>query len=136
MELAVYPENLLNSQDAFHKDGSQLVSNPRQQEAKKRDAKYGIKNAKDFPALRARSYVSITCWNNGNANRKRGEEKAVNEWGKKNTAAKSGGGDVVRRMEEDETEEHNKDFLMQQDQLDPLCNTFQFLEQRSEVQRQ
>lgn len=59
--LATHPEYLLNSQDAFHEDGSQLVSNPRQQKAKERDAKYGIKNAKDFPAHCSRSYVSITC---------------------------------------------------------------------------
>lgn len=59
--LAAHPEYLLNFQDAFHKDGPQLVSNARQQKAKERDAKYGIKNAKDFPALCSRSYVSITC---------------------------------------------------------------------------
>lgn len=64
-KLASHPEYLLDSQDAFHKDGPQLVSNPRQQEAKERDAKYGIKDAKDFSALRAWSYVSITCHKQG-----------------------------------------------------------------------
>lgn len=61
--IATHPEYFLKSQDAFHKDGSQLVSDPRQQKAKERDAKYGIKNAKDFPALCSWSYVSITCQN-------------------------------------------------------------------------
>lgn len=73
MAFSTHPEYLLNSQDAFHKDGPQLVSNPRQQEAKERDAKYGIKDAKDFPPLRAWSYVSITCQNKANT-RKRREE--------------------------------------------------------------
>ena len=61
--LLTHPEYFLNSQYAFHEDGPQLVSNPRQQKAKERDAKYGIKDAEDFPTLRARSYVSITCRN-------------------------------------------------------------------------
>lgn len=65
-----HPEYLLNSQDAFHKDGSQLVSNPRQQKAKERDAKYCIKNAKDFSTLRSWSYVSITCQNKENKGEK------------------------------------------------------------------
>lgn len=56
-----YSENLLNSQNALHKDGSQLVSNSRQQKPKERDAKYGIKNAKDLSTLCSRCYVSITC---------------------------------------------------------------------------
>lgn len=75
LKLATHPEYLLNSQDAFHKDGSQLVSNPRQQEAKERDAKYGIKDAKDFPELCAWSYVSITCHTNEQHTRKRGGEE-------------------------------------------------------------
>lgn len=61
LKLDTHPEYLLNSQDAFHKDGAQLVSYTRQQKAKERNAKYGIKNAKDFPAFCAWSYVSITC---------------------------------------------------------------------------
>lgn len=69
---ATHPEYLLNSQDAFHEDGSQLVSNARQQKAKERDAKYGIKNAKDFPTLCSWSYVSITCRNNKNTRMKKG----------------------------------------------------------------
>lgn len=67
--LATYPEYPLNSQDAFDKDGPQLVSNPRQQETKEWDAKDGIKDAKDFPALGAWSYVSITCQNKGSKGR-------------------------------------------------------------------
>lgn len=70
-----HPEYLFNFQDAFYKDGPQLVSDPRQQEAKERDAKYGIKDAKDFPAFRARSYVSVTCWTiESRTRRRRGEE--------------------------------------------------------------
>ena len=75
MILVTHPEYLLNSQDAFHKDGPQLVSNPRQQEAKERNAKYGIKYAKDFPAFRAWSYVSITCRSNESTRRKKGRRK-------------------------------------------------------------
>lgn len=75
MILATHPEYPLNSQDAFHKDGPQLVPDPRQQEAKERDAKYGIKDAKDFPALCAWSYVSITCQNKENIRKMREEEK-------------------------------------------------------------
>lgn len=56
-----HPENLLNSQNALHKDGSQLVSDPRQQKPEEGDAKYGIKNAKDLATLRSWRYVSITC---------------------------------------------------------------------------
>lgn len=56
-----HSENLLNSQNALHKDGSQLVSDPRQQKAEERDAKNGIKNAKDLSTLRSWRYVSITC---------------------------------------------------------------------------
>lgn len=56
-----YSENLLNSQNALHKDGSQLVSDSRQQKPEEGDAKYGIKNAKDLSTLRSWRYVSITC---------------------------------------------------------------------------
>lgn len=59
--LATHLDHLFNFQGAFHKDGAQLVSDPCQQEAKERDAKYGIKNAKDFPALCSWGYVSISC---------------------------------------------------------------------------
>lgn len=56
-----HSEDLLNSQNALHKDGSQLVSDSRQQKPKEGDAKYGIKNAKDLPALRSWRYVPVTC---------------------------------------------------------------------------
>lgn len=76
LRLATHPEYLLNPQDAFHKDGAQLVSNPGQQEAKERDAKYGIKDAEDFSTLRAWSYISITCHKQGKE-RGRAEEKKL-----------------------------------------------------------
>lgn len=56
-----HSENLLNSQNALHKDGAQLVSDSRQQKPEEGDAKYGIKNAKDLSTLRSGRYVSITC---------------------------------------------------------------------------
>lgn len=72
--LVTNPEYLLNSQNALHKNGPQLVSDPRQQEAKERDAKYGIKNAKDLPAFRAWSYVSITCQKNKESTKRKKEK--------------------------------------------------------------
>lgn len=75
MILATHPKYPFDSQDAFHKDGPQLVSNPRQQESKERDAKYGIEDAKDFPALRAWSDVSITCQNKEKTKKRKEEEK-------------------------------------------------------------
>lgn len=75
-----HSENLLNSQNALHKDGSQLVTDPRQQKAKERDAKNGIKNAEDLSALRSWRYVSITCCKE--INRKDCEAGAwVSAWG-------------------------------------------------------
>lgn len=59
--LATHFDHLFNFQGAFDKDGPQLVSDPCQQEAEERDAKYGIKNAKDFPALCSWGNVSISC---------------------------------------------------------------------------
>lgn len=64
MTLATHPEYLLSSQNAFHKDGPQLVPDSRQQEAKQRDTKYGIQDTEDLPTLRAGSYISIT-WEGG-----------------------------------------------------------------------
>lgn len=129
--LATHPEYLLNSQDAFHEDGSQLVSNPRQQKAKERDAKYGIKNAKDFPAHCSRSYVSITCQNNEKT-RKRTErgKKSEETWyegqkknqkckGRQRRRGRGGGGLKVRWK----AGEDNQDFLMQHNQLKSLCNS-------------
>lgn len=125
---ATHPEYLLNSQDAFHEDGSQLVSNARQQKAKERDAKYGIKNAKDFPALCSRSYVSITCRNNKNTRMKKGDWGSVKMWyeGQKHTQSQEvwwgGRASGVLRVRW-EAEEDNQDPLMQHNQLKSLHNS-------------
>lgn len=76
-----HSENLLNSQNALHKDGSQLVTDPCQQKAEERDAKNGIKNAEDLSTLRSWRYVSITCCKE--INRKDCEAEAwVSAWGR------------------------------------------------------
>lgn len=57
----IYPEHFLHFGDGLDKDGSELIANASQQEAKERDAKYCIKDAEDLPSLCAGSDVAISC---------------------------------------------------------------------------
>lgn len=74
-----HPESFLNFQNAFNKDGPQLVSDPRQQEAKERDAKYGIKDAEDFPTLGTGSNVTVTCGNISNTKVRNGADELLHK---------------------------------------------------------
>lgn len=70
-----HPKHFFHLGDALYENGSQLISNAGQQEAKQRNSKYGVQNAEDLSPLCAGGDVSITWGGEGEGGGRGGGSK-------------------------------------------------------------